>query len=165
MFVLLHVFPYTTTLPPLTLSPSASLLSLYLYRSSLPLFLFLSFSIPSLPPLLPFLVMCLSHFLLSSFLPPFPSLSPHPPDSFRPGDRVGCIQKKSDQSESFALKALSVDSLRPFIPEYIQTVVKDGQSIHSYPRRSSFSCRVGGNAWHTLMILFSTFTHFLHVLP
>lgn len=68
-------------------------------------------------------------YLISFCLPPSPSFSPLP-DSFRPGDRVGCIQKKSDQNESFALKALSVDSLRPFIPEYIQTVVKDAQSIH-----------------------------------
>lgn len=53
-------------------------------------------------------------------------------DSFRPGEKAGAIQKKSDVNESSALKALSIDILRPFVPEFIQTVTKDGQCIHSY---------------------------------
>jgi 1D-myo-inositol-triphosphate 3-kinase len=49
-------------------------------------------------------------------------------DSFRPGEKAGSIQKKSDQNECSALKALSMDAiLRPFVPEYNQTVIKDGQ--------------------------------------
>ena len=54
-----------------------------------------------------------------------------PLDSFRPGDKAGSIQKKSDVNECSSLKALSMDTLRPFVPEYVQTVTKDGQCIPS----------------------------------
>lgn len=112
-------------LPPFPLlSPSSFLLFLSLFHI-ITFLLLPCYVLTSLPPV---------------FLPP--PLSPLL-DSFRPGDRVGCIQKKSDQNESSALKALSLDSLRPFIPEYIQTVVKDGQSIHSYPLHTCTNCRVG----------------------
>ena len=69
--------------------------------------------------------------------------------NFAPGGESGTIQKKSDDNERNALKALMEDRLRPYVPEFRREVEKDGISILCARAHSRYS-------WHLAVLLLAT---------
>ena len=56
---------------------------------------------------------------------------PFPQGNFEPGEG-GTIMKKSSCNELESLRGLMCDELRPFVPEFVKEVEKNGQSIQCY---------------------------------